>query len=191
MLDYYENNTYDIQNELEFTHPGIDLKCVVANIRDEKRLAEVFNTYKPDILFHAAAHKHVPMMEENPSEAVKNNILGTLNLVRVADKNNLKKFILISTDKAVNPTSVMGTTKRVCEMIIQTYGVVPLFKKQIAMGGPVTVTHPDIKRYFVTIPEAVQLVIQAGAMASGGEIFVLDMGEPVKIIDLAKDLIIS
>ncbi|MBE0067699.1 polysaccharide biosynthesis protein [Thermoanaerobacterium thermosaccharolyticum] len=210
ILDIYENNMYDIQQELLRKYPDLRMTCLVASIRDEKKLNIIFKEYKPEIVFHAAAHKHVPLMEDSPHEAVKNNVYGTLNLVRCANAYNVKRFVMISTDKAVNPTSVMGATKRICEMIIQSFdkisktefvavrfgnvlgsngSVIPLFKKQIAEGGPVTVTHEDVKRYFMTIPEAVQLVIQAGAMANGGEIFVLDMGEPVKIIDLARDLI--
>ena len=179
-------------------------------IRNNTRLEWIFSHYRPDIVYHAAAHKHVPLMEGSPNEAVKNNVAGTWNLARMADKYNTKRFVMISTDKAVNPTNIMGATKRICEMIIQYYNgvsntefvavrfgnvlgsngsVIPLFKKQIAAGGPVTVTHPDIIRYFMTIPEAVSLVIQAGAYAKGGEIFILDMGEPVKIDDLAKNLI--
>lgn len=210
ILDIYENNMYDIQQELLRKYPDLRMTCLVASIRDEKKLNIIFKEYKPEIVFHAAAHKHVPLMEDSPHEAVKNNVYGTLNLVRCANAYGVKRFVMISTDKAVNPTSVMGATKRICEMIIQSFdkvsetefvavrfgnvlgsngSVIPLFKKQIAEGGPVTVTHEDVKRYFMTIPEAVQLVIQAGAMANGGEIFVLDMGEPVKIIDLARDLI--
>jgi FlaA1/EpsC-like NDP-sugar epimerase len=188
----------------------LDFVAKIGSIRDEERLNYLFNKYRPEIVFHAAAHKHVPMMEENPHEAIKNNIFGTLNLVKTADKYKVEKFVQISTDKAVNPTNVMGVTKRVCELIIRTYdagsdtefaavrfgnvlgsngSVIPLFKKQIEKGGPVTVTHSEIIRYFMTIPEASQLVLQAGAMAEGGEIFVLDMGEPVKILTLAEDLI--
>lgn len=210
IIDIYENNMYDIQQELLRKYPDLIMTCLVASIRDEKKLNIIFKEYKPEIVFHAAAHKHVPLMEDSPHEAVKNNVYGTLNLVRCANTYGVKRFVMISTDKAVNPTSVMGATKRICEMIIQSFdrmsktefvavrfgnvlgsngSVIPLFKKQIAEGGPVTVTHEDVKRYFMTIPEAVQLVIQAGAMANGGEIFVLDMGEPVKIIDLARDLI--
>ena len=210
ILDFYENNAYEIQNEIKHKFPEINLKVVIANIIDAQRIDEIFRQYRPDVVFHAAAHKHVPLMQENPKEAVKNNIFGTLNVVEAADKYNALKFILISTDKAVNPTSIMGATKRIAEMMIQAkdtqsktkyaavrFGnvlgsngsVVPLFKQQIERGGPVTVTHPDITRYFMTIPEAVQLVIQAGGMAEGGEIFVLDMGQQVKIYDLAKNLI--
>jgi FlaA1/EpsC-like NDP-sugar epimerase len=211
ILDMYENNAYDIQNELKMNYNGLlNMEVIIANIRDKKRMEEVFDNYRPDIVFHAAAYKHVPLMEAHPMEAIYTNVFGTLNLVQLADKYNVKKFVLISTDKAVNPTNVMGATKRIAEKIIQSYNsisntefvavrfgnvlgsngsVIPLFKKQIANGGPVTVTHPDIIRYFMTIPEAVQLVLQAGAFAKGGEIFVLDMGEPVKIVDLARDLI--
>jgi len=210
ILDIYENNAYDIQNELLEKYPSMDLTVLIASIREKERIDEIFNEYRPQIVFHAAAHKHVPLMEHNPMEAIKNNVFGTLNLVQAADKYRVKRFVLISTDKAVNPTNVMGASKRLCEMMIQTYNrysktefvavrfgnvlgsngsVIPLFKKQIEKGGPVTVTHPDIIRYFMTIPEAVQLVIQAGGMAKGGEIFVLDMGEPVKIDKLARDLI--
>jgi FlaA1/EpsC-like NDP-sugar epimerase len=210
ILDNYENSAYDIKNELSFKHPGLKLKVVIANIREKQRLDSIFKVHKPDVVFHAAAHKHVPLMEDNPSEAVKNNVFGTLNMVECADKYRVSKFILISTDKAVNPTNVMGATKRIAEMVIQAadkysktdfaavrFGnvlgsngsVIPLFKKQIERGGPVTVTHPKVTRFFMTIPEAVQLVIQAGAMAKGGEIFVLDMGQPVKIVDLARNLI--
>ena len=210
ILDNYENNAYDIKNELNYKYPNLKLKVVIANIRDKQRLDSIFNEYRPQVVFHAAAHKHVPLMEDNPSEAIKNNVFGTLNMAECADKYGVLKFILISTDKAVNPTNVMGATKRIAEMIIQATGrysktdfaavrfgnvlgsngsVIPLFKKQIEQGGPVTVTHPEVTRFFMTIPEAVQLVIQAGAMAKGGEIFVLDMGQPVKIADLARSLI--
>ncbi|RKD21931.1 NDP-sugar epimerase, includes UDP-GlcNAc-inverting 4,6-dehydratase FlaA1 and capsular polysaccharide biosynthesis protein EpsC [Caminicella sporogenes DSM 14501] len=210
ILDIYENNAYDIQNELKRSYPKLNLEVLIASIRDRKRIEEIFEVYKPNVVFHAAAHKHVPLMEANPQEAIKNNVFGTLNVAECADKYGSEKFVLISTDKAVNPTNVMGATKRMAEMIVQAMSkksktefvavrfgnvlgsngsVIPLFKKQIANGGPVTVTHPEVTRYFMTIPEAVQLVIQAGAMAKGGEIFVLDMGEPVKIVDLAENLI--
>ncbi|MCX7924097.1 MAG: polysaccharide biosynthesis protein [Clostridia bacterium] len=210
ILDNYENNVYDIQNELLFKYSALNLITVIANIRDKQRLENIFKKYKPDVVFHAAAHKHVPLMEANPTEAVKNNVFGTLNVAECADKFGAKRFVLISTDKAVNPTNVMGATKRIAEMVIQAINkhsktefvavrfgnvlgsngsVIPLFKKQIEQGGPVTITHPEITRFFMTIPEAVQLVIQAGAMAKGGEIFVLDMGSPVKIYDLARNLI--
>ncbi|MEG0372214.1 MAG: nucleoside-diphosphate sugar epimerase/dehydratase, partial [Clostridium sp.] len=210
ILDIYENGAYDLQMELNFKYPEIDKEVIIASIREKDRLEEVFEKFKPEVVFHAAAHKHVPLMEANPKEAIKNNVMGTLNLARTADKYLVEKFVLISTDKAVNPTNIMGATKRMCEMIIQSINnvsktefvavrfgnvlgsngsVIPLFKKQIKEGGPITVTHPDINRYFMTIPEAAQLVIQAGSMAKGGEIFILDMGKPVKIIDLAKDLI--
>jgi FlaA1/EpsC-like NDP-sugar epimerase len=210
ILDFYENNAYDIQNELTFKYPDLNLTAVIANIREEQRIDNIFRQYRPDVVFHAAAHKHVPLMEENPIEAIKNNVFGTINVVKSADKYKTSKFILISTDKAVNPTNVMGATKRIAEMIIQAtnrhsktkfaavrFGnvlgsngsVIPLFKKQIVNGGPVTVTHPEVTRYFMTIPEAVQLVIQAGSMVIGGEVFVLDMGQPVKIYDLARNLI--
>ncbi len=210
ILDIYENNAYDIQNELLREYRNLNLKVIIASVRDRQRLEEIFSKEDIDVVFHAAAHKHVPLMEENPKEAIKNNVFGTWNLVKVVDQYQVDKFVLISTDKAVNPTNVMGATKRVAEMIIQTanrnsnteyvavrFGnvlgsngsVIPLFKHQIKAGGPVTVTHPEVIRYFMTIPEACQLVLQAGGMAKGGEIFILDMGEPVKIIDLAKDLI--
>ncbi|MCR2045364.1 polysaccharide biosynthesis protein [Anaerosalibacter massiliensis] len=210
ILDIYENNAYDIQNELLRKYDDLNLKVIIASVRDKKRIDEIIEKEKPDVVFHAAAHKHVPLMENNPEEAIKNNVFGTLNLVQASDKYNVKKFVLISTDKAVNPTNIMGATKRICEKIIQSkneesntefvavrFGnvlgsngsVIPLFKRQIAEGGPVTVTHEEVIRYFMTIPEACQLVLQAGSMAEGGEIFILDMGEPVKIIDLAKDLI--
>ncbi|WP_291569603.1 polysaccharide biosynthesis protein [Clostridium sp. UBA4548] len=210
ILDIYENNAYDLQNELRRNFPNLNLKVFIASVRDKKRLESIFEEYKPEVVFHAAAHKHVPLMEDNPTEAIKNNVFGTLNVAECANKYNTKKFVLISTDKAVNPTNIMGATKRICEMIIQAMdkisdteyvavrfgnvlgsngSVIPLFKKQIAEGGPVTVTHKSITRYFMLIPEAAQLVIQAGAYAKGGEIFVLDMGKPVKIYDLACDLI--
>jgi len=210
MLDNYENGLYDILNELTRKYPELDIIPVIANIREMERLKEIFEEYKPNIVFHAAAHKHVPLMENNPEEAIKNNAFGTWNVAHCADMYKTDRFVLISTDKAVNPTNVMGATKRIAEMIIQALNaksktefvavrfgnvlgsngsVIPLFKKQIEQGGPLTVTHPDVTRFFMTIPEAVQLVIQAGAMAEGGEIFVLDMGEPVKILDLAKNLI--
>lgn len=210
LIDIYENNAYDIQQEIKRHFPEIDLKVLIASVRDEHKMDKIFEQYKPEIVFHAAAHKHVPLMEDSPCEAIKNNVFGTQNVVNLSDKYNVKKFVLISTDKAVNPTNIMGATKRCCEMIVQTknktsktefvavrFGnvlgsngsVVPLFKKQIAEGGPVTVTHEEVTRFFMTIPEAVSLVLQASAMAKGGEIFVLDMGEPVKIIDLARNLI--
>ena len=211
LVDIYENTTYDIQNELRNRYPELNLVVLIASVRNTKRMDIIFETYRPDIVYHAAAHKHVPLMEDSPNEAVKNNVLGTWKVVQAADKWKVKRFVMISTDKAVNPTNIMGATKRICEMIIQTYNnrsktefvavrfgnvlgsngsVIPLFKKQIEQGGPVTVTHPDIIRYFMTIPEAVSLVLQAGAYAKGGEIFVLDMGEPVKIADLARNLIL-
>ncbi|MBQ7788963.1 MAG: polysaccharide biosynthesis protein [Clostridia bacterium] len=210
ILDIYENNAYDIEQELKRKLPNLNLTTLIASVRDSIKMDDVFKKYRPDIVFHAAAHKHVPLMETSPNEAVKNNIIGTYKVVKAADKYGVKKFVQISTDKAVNPTNIMGATKRVCEMIIQAYAkksstcfvavrfgnvlgsngsVIPLFKKQIAEGGPVTVTHKDIIRYFMTIPEAVSLVLQAGASAKGGEIFVLDMGEQVKIYDLAVNLI--
>ena len=210
IVDIYENNAYDIQLELRRKYPDLHLETMIASVRNSVKVDKLFETYHPDIVYHAAAHKHVPLMEDSPNEAVKNNVFGTLNVVKAADKYKTKKFILISTDKAVNPTNIMGATKRLCEMIVQTYNkkskteyvavrfgnvlgsngsVIPLFKKQIKEGGPVTVTHPDIIRYFMTIPEAVSLVLQAGAYAKGGEIFVLDMGEPVKIADMARNLI--
>lgn len=210
ILDFYENNAYDLQMELNYKYPELSKEVIIASVREIDRLKEIFDKYKPDVVFHAAAHKHVPLMEANPGEAIKNNVIGTYNVVKCSDEFKVKKFVLISTDKAVNPTNIMGATKRFCEMIIQAFdkvsqteyvavrfgnvlgsngSVIPLFKKQISHGGPVTVTHPEINRFFMTIPEAAQLVIQAGAMAHGGEIFVLDMGQPVKIVDLAKDLI--
>ena len=211
IVDIYENSTYDIQQELKRNYPDLDLVVLIASVRNTKRIDQIFATYHPQIVYHAAAHKHVPLMEDSPNEAVKNNVLGTWKVVQAADKYKVKRFVMISTDKAVNPTNIMGATKRICEMIIQTYNnrsqteyvavrfgnvlgsngsVIPLFKKQIEAGGPVTVTHPDIIRYFMTIPEAVSLVLQAGAYAKGGEIFILDMGEPVKIVDLARNLIL-
>ncbi|HHW31821.1 MAG TPA: polysaccharide biosynthesis protein [Clostridiaceae bacterium] len=211
ILDIYENNAYELQNELLYKSKNtIDLKVLIGSVRDKQRLEQIFEKYRPGVVFHAAAHKHVPLMEDNPTEAIKNNVLGTLYTAECADRYGVKKFVLISSDKAVNPTNVMGATKRMAEMIIQSLdknsktefaavrfgnvlgsngSVVPLFKKQIEQGGPVTVTHPDVIRYFMTIPEAAQLVIQAGAIAKGGEVFILDMGEPVKIVDLARDLI--
>lgn len=210
IFDIYENNAYDIQNELKYKYPKLHIETLIGSIRDEKRLEEIFSKYDIDVVFHAAAHKHVPLMEDSPKEAIKNNVFGTYKLSKVADKYNVKKFVLISTDKAVNPTNIMGATKRLCEMIIQAMNnesktdfvavrfgnvlgsngsVIPLFKKQIANGGPVTVTHKNITRFFMLIPEAAQLVLQAGALAKGGEVFVLDMGKPVKIYDLACDLI--
>jgi FlaA1/EpsC-like NDP-sugar epimerase len=210
ILDIYENNVYDLQMEFNYLFPNIEKEIVIASVRDKQKLEEVFKKHHPEVVFHAAAHKHVPLMESNPSEAIKNNILGTLNVAQCSDQYKVRKFVMISTDKAVNPTNIMGASKRVCEMIIQginarsktefvavRFGnvlgsngsVIPLFQKQISKGGPVTVTHPEINRFFMTIPEAAQLVIQAGAMAKGGEIFVLNMGKPVKIVDLAKDLI--
>lgn len=219
ILDIYENNAYDLQNELNTIYNcknnqkdkcKLNLKVLIASVRDKDRIDEIIQEYKPEVIFHAAAHKHVPLMEDNPKAAVNNNIFGTLNVVQSADKYGVKKFVLISTDKAVNPVNIMGATKRICEMIVQSINdvsntdfvavrfgnvlgsngsVIPLFRNQIAYGGPITVTHQDIIRYFMTIPEAAQLVLEAGAMAEGGEIFVLDMGEPVKIINLAEDLI--
>lgn len=210
VFDIYENTTYDLQQELKYHYPDEDLRFVIGSVRDLHRLEVVFEKYQPQLVFHAAAHKHVPLMEHSPNEAIKNNVFGTYNVALTADKYNVEKFVLISTDKAVNPTNIMGASKRICEMIIQTMAkhsntnfvavrfgnvlgshgsVIPLFEKQIKAGGPVTVTHPDIIRFFMTIPEAVGLVLQAGAYAKGGEIFVLDMGEPMKILDLAKNMI--
>jgi len=210
VLDIYENNAYDLQNELMEKYSWVDISVVIASIRDKKRIEEVIEHYKPRIIFHAAAHKHVPLMEHNPCEAIKNNIFGTYNVAVAANKFGVEKFVMISTDKAVNPTNVMGATKRFCEMIIQSLqpvskteyvavrfgnvlgsngSVVPLFKRQIENGGPITVTHKDITRYFMTIPEAAQLVLQASYYANGGEIFVLDMGKPIKIYDLAYNMI--
>lgn len=210
LLGHGENSIFDIEQELRAEHPGIDYITEIVDIKDREKIDIIFSRYKPGVIFHAAAHKHVPLMERNPEEAMKNNVIGTQNLAEAADQVGVKTFVSISTDKAVNPTSVMGATKRTSEMIIQSLdlrsktkfvavrfgnvlgsrgSVIPTFKRQIAQGGPVTVTHPDMVRYFTTIPEAAQLVIQAGAMAQGGEIFILDMGKPVKIVDLAKDLI--
>ncbi len=210
LVGHGENSLYDIELELSRSFPDISIDTIIADIQDRQRLREVFNTYRPSVVFHAAAHKHVPLMERNPVEAVKNNIFGTKHVAECAHEYNAARFVLISTDKAVNPTSVMGVTKRIAEMLVQgmarnsrtkfaavRFGnvlgsrgsVIPLFQQQIRQGGPVTVTHPNMVRYFMTIPEAVQLVIQAGALARGGEVFVLDMGNPVKIVDLARDLI--
>ncbi len=210
IVDIYENSAYDIQQELIYKYPELDLVVLIASVRNTNRMNSIFEEYRPDIVYHAAAHKHVPLMETSPNEAIKNNVFGTWKTAQAAAFYGTKKFVMISTDKAVNPTNIMGASKRICEMIIQTFNkhydtefvavrfgnvlgsngsVIPLFKRQIEQGGPVTVTHPDIIRYFMTIPEAVSLVLQAGAYAKGGEIFVLDMGEPVKILDLAKNLI--
>ncbi len=210
IFDIYENNAYDIQNELIRTCPDLNLTVLIGSVRDEKRLNAIFEKYRPELVFHAAAHKHVPLMEDSPNESIKNNVFGTYNVAACSDKYGVKRFVLISTDKAVNPTNIMGASKRICEMVVQYFNsrsdtefvavrfgnvlgsngsVIPLFKKQIEEGGPVTVTDANIIRYFMTIPEAVSLVLQAGATANGGEIFVLDMGEPVKILDLAENLI--
>ena len=210
IFDIYENNAYEIQQELRRSRPELELVTLIGSVRDTERVELVFRTYRPEIVFHAAAHKHVPLMEDSPNEAIKNNVFGTYHVAQAADKFGTNTFVLISTDKAVNPTNVMGASKRICEMIVQMMAnrsktkfvavrfgnvlgsngsVIPLFKEQIAEGGPVTVTHPDIIRYFMTIPEAVSLVLQAGAYANRGEIFVLDMGEPVRIDDLARNLI--
>ena len=211
IVDIYENNAYDIQQELRRKYPKLVLIVLIASVRDAHKLDQIFRKYKPKIVYHAAAHKHVPLMEDSPGEAIKNNVFGTYNTAMMADKYGAEKFVLVSTDKAVNPTNIMGASKRMCEMVIQMMNeesaktdfvavrfgnvlgsngsVIPLFKKQILAGGPVTVTDPNIIRYFMTIPEAVSLILQAGAYATGGEIFVLDMGEPVKIVDLARNLI--
>lgn len=210
LVDIYENSAYDVQQELMTKYPELSLVVLIASVRNTNRMNCIFETYKPEIVYHAAAHKHVPLMETSPNEAIKNNVFGTWKTAYAAAMNGTKRFVMISTDKAVNPTNIMGASKRICEMIIQTFNkhydtefvavrfgnvlgsngsVIPLFKKQIMAGGPVTVTHPDIIRYFMTIPEAVSLVLQAGAYAKGGEIFVLDMGKPVRILDLAKNLI--
>ncbi|MBS7339780.1 MAG: polysaccharide biosynthesis protein [Lachnospiraceae bacterium] len=210
ILDIYENSVYDVQQELQTRYPELKLVVLIASVRNTNRMNWIFEHYQPEIVYHAAAHKHVPLMETSPNEAIKNNVFGTWKTAYAAAMNGTKRFVMISTDKAVNPTNIMGASKRICEMIIQTFNkhydtefvavrfgnvlgsngsVIPLFKKQIMAGGPVTVTHPDIIRYFMTIPEAVSLVLQAGAYCKGGEIFVLDMGKPVKILDLAKNLI--
>ncbi len=210
VFDVYENNAYDLQQELKEKFPGLNLVVLIGSVRNTHRVESVFEKYRPEIVYHAAAHKHVPLMEDSPNEAIKNNVFGTYKTAKAADKYGTKRFVLISTDKAVNPTNIMGASKRMCEMVVQMMNaksktdfvavrfgnvlgsngsVIPLFKKQIEQGGPVTVTHPEIIRYFMTIPEAVSLVLQAGAYGKGGEIFVLDMGEPVKILDLAKNLI--
>ncbi len=210
ILDIYENNAYEIEQEIRRHHPELDILPLIASVRDPGTVDRIFATYRPEIVFHAAAHKHVPLMEISPAEAVKNNVFGTRNVVSAADRYGAQRFVMISTDKAVNPTNVMGATKRICEMIVQSaarhsrtefvavrFGnvlgsngsVIPLFRRQIAEGGPITLTHRDIIRYFMTIPEAVSLVLQAGAYAKGGEIFVLDMGEPVRIYDLACNLV--
>lgn len=211
IFDIYENCAYEIQNELRRYYPEADIETLIGSVRDYDRMNTLFNEYRPNVVYHAAAHKHVPFMEDSPNEAIKNNCLGTLNVVKLADQYQVDNFILISTDKAVRPTNIMGASKRICEMIMQTYAnkskhtrfaavrfgnvlgsngsVIPLFLKQIESGGPVTVTHKDITRFFMTIPEAVALVLQASLYAKGGEIFVLDMGKPVKIYELAENLI--
>ncbi len=210
LIDIYENSAYDVQQELRRRYPDLDLVVLIASVRNEKRINWIFDKYRPEIVYHAAAHKHVPLMEVSPCESIKNNVFGTFNTAMAAAACGTERFVMISTDKAVNPTNIMGASKRICEMIIQVFNrhyacnfvavrfgnvlgsngsVIPLFKKQIAAGGPVTVTDPNIIRYFMTIPEAVSLVLQAGAYARGGEIFILDMGEPVRILDLAENLI--
>ncbi|MEF9976618.1 MAG: nucleoside-diphosphate sugar epimerase/dehydratase, partial [Oscillospiraceae bacterium] len=211
IVDIYENNAYSIQQELLRNYGDkLNLEVRISSVRDSKKVDVLFDRFRPDVVFHAAAHKHVPLMEDSPEEAVKNNVFGTYNVAMAAEKYGAKRFVLISSDKAVNPTNVMGATKRVCEMIVQCLAqksktsfvavrfgnvlgsngsVLPLFKEQIAGGGPLTVTHPDIVRYFMTIPEAVRLVLEAGSMGNGGDIFVLDMGNPVKILELAENLI--
>lgn len=210
IFDIYENNAYDIQQELRGKYPDLNLKVLIGSVRNTNRIRQVFQEFRPEIVYHAAAHKHVPLMEESPNEAIKNNVFGTLKTARAAGDFGTRRFVLISTDKAVNPTNIMGASKRICEMIIQMLNnhyeteyvavrfgnvlgsngsVIPLFRKQIMKGGPITVTHPDIIRYFMTIPEATSLVLQAGAYAKGGEIFIFDMGEPVKIVDLARNMI--
>ena len=210
VFDIYENNAYELQMELNQMYPNNKPEVIIGSVRDKKRLETVFSRFRPEIVFHAAAHKHVPLMEDSPGEAIKNNVFGTLNVARCAEQFETKRFVMISTDKAVNPTNIMGATKRICEMIVQSMqqnsktefamvrfgnvlgsngSVIPLFKKQIEQGGPITVTDKRITRFFMTIPEASQLVLQAAAYAKGGEIFVLDMGEPVRIYDLAKNLI--
>ena len=210
ILDIYENNAYEIQQELIRRYPELNLVVLIGSVRNTNRVNSIFETYRPEIVYHAAAHKHVPLMEDSPNEAIKNNVMGTYKIATAADRYGVDRFVLISTDKAVNPANVMGASKRICELIVQMMNrksgtnfvavrfgnvlgsngsVIPLFKQQIAEGGPVTVTDPEIIRYFMTIPEAVSLVLQAGAYARGGEIFVLDMGEPMKILDLAVNLI--
>ncbi len=210
IVDIYENAVYDVQQELKLQYPELDLVVLIASVRNTNRMNYIFEKYRPHIVYHAAAHKHVPLMEDSPTEAIKNNVFGTFKTAQAAAMSGVQRFVMISTDKAVNPTNIMGASKRICEMIIQTFdkhyetefvavrfgnvlgsngSVIPLFRKQIEAGGPVTVTHPDVMRYFMTIPEAVSLVLQAGAYAKGGEIFVLDMGEPVRILDLAENLI--
>ena len=210
IFDIYENNAYDIQQELKRNFPELNLKVLIGSVRNTNRVEYVVGKYKPDIVFHAAAHKHVPLMEDSPNEAIKNNVFGTYKMAKAAAKHGVRRFVLISTDKAVNPTNIMGASKRLCEMVVQMMNresetefvavrfgnvlgsngsVIPLFRKQIEAGGPVTVTHPDIIRYFMTIPEAVSLVLQAGCYAKGGEIFILDMGEPVKIDTMARNMI--
>ena len=210
IFDIYENNAYDIQMELQRTYPELNLVTLIGSVRNTARVDYVLDTYRPELVFHAAAHKHVPLMEDSPNEAIKNNVFGTYKMAKAAAAHGVRRFVLISTDKAVNPTNIMGASKRLCEMVVQMMNrqsdtefvavrfgnvlgsngsVVPLFKKQIEQGGPVTVTDPRIIRYFMTIPEAVSLVLQASYYAKGGEIFVLDMGEPVKIDDMARNLI--
>lgn len=210
LLGHGENSIFDIQNELQQTYPNVKLSALIADVQDELSIRRIFEKVRPEVVFHAAAHKHVPLMEFNPDAAVRNNVFGTRNVAEAAAATGAEAFVMISTDKAVNPGNVMGATKRLAEMVVQAMAtqsstrfvsvrfgnvlgsrgsVVPFFKKQIAQGGPVTVTHPEMRRYFMTIPEAVQLVLQAGSIGRGGEVFVLDMGEPVKIVDLAKDLI--
>lgn len=210
VFDIAENGTYEIQREINRDYPEVDLKILIGSVRDEKRLCEIFEKYRPSIVYHAAAHKHVPLMEDSPKEAVKNNVLGTFNLAKTADRYGVKKFVLISTDKAVEPTNVMGATKSICEMIVfalnkksdtqylavrfgnvmgTSGSVIPVFKDQIKKGGPVTVTHPDMARYFILIHDVASLILQAGALSNGGEVFILDMGEPVKIRELAENLI--
>ena len=210
IFDIYENNAYQIQQELKRSYPGLNLTVLIGSVRDKERVNDLFEKYRPNLVFHAAAHKHVPLMEDSPAEAIKNNVFGTFNVATAASEFGAEKMVLISTDKAVNPTNVMGASKRICELIIEMMNdssdtdfvavrfgnvlgsngsVIPLFKKQIEHGGPVTVTHKDIIRYFMTIPEAVSLVLQAGFYAKGGEIFVLDMGDPVRIDDLARNMI--
>ncbi len=210
VIDNYENNAYELQMELKRKYPDLDMKVLIVSVQNHLRIHNIFAKYRPEIVFHAAAHKHVPLMEDSPHDAIKNNVFGTLNIAKEAGVNGVKRMVLISTDKAVRPTNIMGASKRICEMVVQSMNamydteyvavrfgnvlgsngsVVPLFRKQIEEGGPVTVTHPDIIRYFMTIPEAVSLVLEAGAYAKGGEIFILDMGEPVKILDLAENMI--